>query len=68
MAFIVGTAASDLLTGTASVDTILGKAGNDIITGGASADNLFGDEGSDTFLVQNGDGTTILTVVQITIR
>lgn len=49
--------ASNMLTGSASVDTIIGGAKADIITGGIGGDTLTGNGGNDTFVINNGDST-----------
>src|SRR5688572_28226444 len=52
MAFIIGSTASDNLSGSADKDTIYGAAGNDVMTGGA---------GADTFAARRGEGSDRIT-------
>lgn len=57
--WIIGTAATDTLTGSgAEDDTILGRAGDDTLSGLDGNDTLSGDAGADT--LYGGDGLDIL--------
>ncbi|MBH0181395.1 MAG: hypothetical protein HP490_06900, partial [Nitrospira sp.] len=69
MANIVGTAGSDVLTGTSTIDTIdgltgndqlLGGAGNDILDGGDDDDVLTGGTGADS--QQGGNGNDLFLI------
>jgi len=51
---LVGSIASDTLTGGAGADTMRGGFGNDGLTGGAGDDDLRGDDGRDT--LNGGEG------------
>lgn len=50
---IIGSAFSDSLTGTSSVNTLTGGDGNDVLNGLAGADTLIGGLGDDTYVVDN---------------
>ena len=52
MAFIIGSAASENLGGSADKDMIYGAAGNDVMTGGTAAD---------TFVTRKGEGSDRIT-------
>jgi RTX calcium-binding nonapeptide repeat (4 copies) len=54
------TAASNLVLGSAGVDTIRGQGGNDCIVGGAGNDSLRGDGGTDVCI--GGAGTDTFDV------
>lgn len=54
---ILGSANIDVITGRGGTDCILGGAGNDNITGGAGTDVCIGGPGNDTF-------TTCETAIQ----
>ncbi|MBW6400197.1 calcium-binding protein [Roseomonas sp. HJA6] len=56
MAYILGTAAANILNGTAAADVIYGNAGNDRINGLAGDDILIGGLGADTFVYSPGSG------------
>lgn len=58
---IVGTPASDTLSGTDQVDDIDGLAGDDVITGLKGDDILTGGGGKDKFIIRKGDGTDTIT-------
>ncbi|BDI08093.1 calcium-binding protein [Sphaerotilus microaerophilus] len=53
MATIIGTAASEGLTGTTAADVIYGQAGNDTINAGLGADTIYGGAGNDVIYVDN---------------
>jgi Ca2+-binding RTX toxin-like protein len=52
-----GTAASELVLGSAGVDIMRGRGGNDCILGGAGNDSLRGDAGTDVCIGGSGTDT-----------
>lgn len=56
MAYVLGTAAANILNGTAAADVIYGAAGNDRLNGLAGDDILIGGLGADTFVHTVGQG------------
>jgi hypothetical protein len=50
-----GTAASELILGSAGADTIRGRQGNDCIVSGGGNDDLEGNQGSDVLVGGDGD-------------
>ncbi|MEG4501388.1 S8 family serine peptidase [Microcoleus sp. F10-C6] len=59
--FIDGFSDDDILRGTADSDTLWGYGGNDTLWGDAGQDVLIGGTGSDIFVLQQQQGTDILT-------
>ena len=60
-----GTAASELILGTANIDTIKGKGGSDCILGGAGDDDLSGNGGTDVCIGGPGTDTFHACATQI---
>ena len=58
---VVGTSASDVLTGGDSRDALDGRGGADTLTGGRGADRLTGGHGADTFEFMAGSGADVIT-------
>ena len=55
MAYIVGTAAAEVLSGTAADDEIYGEDGKDTLRGGGGNDALYGGRDSDTLAGEDGN-------------
>jgi Ca2+-binding RTX toxin-like protein len=56
MAYRIGNAASNILTGTTGNDVLLGLEGNDRLDGGLGNDILIGGAGADIYIFRPGDG------------
>jgi VCBS repeat-containing protein len=54
---LLGTVASDSLSGGIGFDTLYGDDGNDLLVGGADGDFLYGQNGDDT--IEGGDGNDV---------
>ena len=57
----VGTAAGDVLQGTARAEAMGGRGGNDLIIGAGGVDAMDGGGGRDTFVFASGSGRDIIT-------
>lgn len=62
---IYGNSGSDRLFGGTEDDRIFGGAGDDLIRGGLGYDILAGGEGEDSFVLVAGEGTDIITDLQL---
>ena len=60
---ISGSASADSITGTSAADTINAGDGANLISGGAGADNLIGGTGADTFAATSADITGLAETI-----
>lgn len=61
-----GTNASELIIGSANIDTIQGKGGNDCIIGGGGDDDIVGSQANDICI--GGPGTDVFSKCETTIQ
>ncbi len=62
---IYGYAGNDRLFGGTENDIIVGGGGDDLLRGSLGYDILTGDEGRDTFVLASGEGTDIITDLEL---
>ena len=62
-AFMLGGNGADTLTGGSKADLLVGNTGDDVLNGGAGSDVLIGGTGVDTYVLNNGAGQGIDTIL-----